>query len=94
MTIEHPYLTDSEMREICAPLTRACAIHRWFERNGFVTKKKPNGMPLVSRAHYNEVMSGCTTTPEPKQSKVITPDLERFKAQFKKQKSLKVEIAA
>ena len=38
MTIEHPYLTDSEMREICAPLTRSCAIRRWFERNGFVTK--------------------------------------------------------
>ena len=55
MTIEHPYLTDSEMREICAPLTRSCAIRRWFQRNGFVTKTKPNGMPLVSRAHYNEV---------------------------------------
>ena len=94
MTIEHPYLTDSEMREICAPLTRSCAIRRWFERNGFFTKTKPNGMPLVSRAHYDEVMGGHITPTTTQASHIITPDIEQFKTRLKSRKSTPVAKAA
>ena len=63
MTIEQrPYLTDVEMLEICAPLIRSDAIRRWFMREGFHVAKKPNGMPLISRTHYEEVMSGKPTS--------------------------------
>lgn len=81
MTIEHlPYLTDSEMRDICAPLTRSDAIRRWFSRNGFHFAKKPNGMPLISRAHYESVMSGAPTTAPA--TATTTPNIAAFRHQF------------
>ncbi|WP_261542839.1 DUF4224 domain-containing protein [Burkholderia multivorans] len=53
-----PFLTDDELRRIAEPLRQPAAIMRWFKRAGFEVKKKPNGMPLVSRAHFEQVMCG------------------------------------
>ena len=53
-----PFLTDIEVREIVSPLKQPAAIVRWFENRGFVMKVKPNGLPLIGRHHFEEVMSG------------------------------------
>ena len=79
-----PFLTQSEINEIAAPLKQASAISRWFKNNGFYFKPKPNGMPLISREHYEAVMSGktapnpVTTTPAEQ-----SPDVSNFLNQFK-----------
>jgi hypothetical protein len=53
-----PFLTDVELRAITAPVTRPSAILRWFKREGFEVKRKPNGMPLISRRNFERVMGG------------------------------------
>ncbi|MFA8392111.1 DUF4224 domain-containing protein [Burkholderia ubonensis] len=53
-----PFLTDAELRRIAEPLRQPAAIMRWFKRAGFEVKQKPNGMPLVSRGHFDQVMRG------------------------------------
>lgn len=52
-----PYLTDEEIREIASPLKQPAAISRWLSDQGFVIKRKPNGMPLVSRAHFESSLA-------------------------------------
>jgi hypothetical protein len=57
MNSQLPFLTDSEALEIVKPLTQSAAINRWFKQNGFdKIKTKPNGMPLIRRAYFDEVM--------------------------------------
>jgi len=56
-----PYLTDDEIRAMAKPLTQPAAIARWLEREGFTVKAKPNGMPLIARAHFEAVLSGQTS---------------------------------
>ncbi|SUW59059.1 Uncharacterised protein [Burkholderia oklahomensis] len=58
VTLLPPFLTDAELRRIAEPLRQPAAIMRWFKQAGFEVKQKPNGMPLVSRAHFEEVMRG------------------------------------
>ena len=58
-----PFLTDAELRRIAEPLRQPAAITRWFKRAGFEVKRKPNGMPLVSRVHFEQVMSGRQSAP-------------------------------
>ena len=86
-----PFLTQSEINEIAAPLTQPRAISRWFSRNGFHFKPRPNGMPLVSRAHYEEVMSGKstqTTITKPIAQVEQNPDLTNFLNQFKTKRKI------
>jgi hypothetical protein len=52
------FLLDAELRRIAEPLKQPAAIARWFKRAGFEVKRKPNGMPLVSRVHFERVMHG------------------------------------
>lgn len=51
-------LTDSEVDAICAGLVQNHAKIRFLQRIGLTVRKKPNGRPLVNRAHYDSVM-GC-----------------------------------
>lgn len=52
-----PFLTDDEITVICAPLTQPAAQVRYLRHSlGLVVKQKPNGRPLVSRAHFDVVM--------------------------------------
>ncbi|KWD74177.1 DUF4224 domain-containing protein [Burkholderia ubonensis] len=58
VSLPPPFLTDAELRRIAEPLRQPAAIMRWFKRAGFEVKQKPNGMPLVSRGHFDQVMRG------------------------------------
>lgn len=57
-----PYLTDAEILGIVAPLRQPAAIVRWFRHEGFEVRVRPNGMPLISRAHFDAITSGPTAT--------------------------------
>ena len=54
------HLTDEEMLEMAKPLVQPAAIVRWFREQGYICRIKPNRMPLISRAHFEQV-SGCST---------------------------------
>lgn len=54
-------LPDDEIDSICAGLTRNDAKRRYLERMGLTVRAKPNGKPLVNRAHYEAVMNGTGT---------------------------------
>jgi hypothetical protein len=55
-------LTDTEIDGICEGLTQNAARVRYLKRMGLVVRQKPNGRPLVNRAHYDAVTSGNTTS--------------------------------
>lgn len=90
-TLLPPFLTDAELRRIADPLKQPAAITRWFQRSGFEVKRKPNGMPLVSRAHFEHVMCGHRPGPagDDGSDAAVSPDatalLKRF-AQNSKRK--------
>ena len=58
-------LSDSEIANICSPLTQNAAIARHLKTMGLVVQRKPNGRPLVNRAHYNEI-TGSAKQPSSK----------------------------
>lgn len=43
-----PFLTDTEILEICEPLTQPAAQVRHLEGLGLIVKRKPNGNPQVA----------------------------------------------
>ncbi|MES2888666.1 MAG: hypothetical protein V4739_11715 [Pseudomonadota bacterium] len=51
-------LPDSEIDEICAGLVQNAAKVRYLRKLGLTVRQKPNGKPLVNRAHYDAVMLG------------------------------------
>lgn len=78
MTTDIP---DEELRRIAAPLTQPAAIRRWFARQGFVIREKPNGMPLISRAHFEAHLSAVSApTAAPEETASNTPDTAGFLA--------------
>lgn len=56
MTAAPPYLTPEEIADITAPLTQGSARRRYLEQLGLQVQSRPNGQPLVGRAHFEEVM--------------------------------------
>lgn len=56
-----PDLTDSEIDQICDGLVQPFAKVRYLKRMGLAVRRKPNGKPLVNRAHYEAVMNGTTS---------------------------------
>ena len=50
-----PDLTDDEIDEICAGLTQSAAQVRYLRKLGLTVARRPNGRPLVNRAHYDAV---------------------------------------
>ncbi len=55
-----PDLTDAEIDMICDGLVQNHARAIYLERMGLTVRRKPNGKPLVNRAHYDAVMNGIT----------------------------------
>lgn len=54
-----PFLTDEEIFAIVHPLTQPAAVVRWFLKNGFgEIKIRPNGLPLIARAYFDQVTAG------------------------------------
>lgn len=78
-----PFLTDSEVREIVSPLKQPAAIVRWFAIRGFVMKVKPNGLPLIGRHHFEEVMSGGKSPTDEKRPS-DGPDVKSLLDRFSK----------
>jgi hypothetical protein len=80
-----PYLSDNELREIANPLRQPAAIVRWFKREGFEVRTKPNGMPLISRTNFDLVMSGhAVTATESSADAGNTPNVAAFLSRFRK----------
>jgi len=83
--VQTPHLTDAEIIDMVAPLKQPAAIVRWFRAQGFTVREKPNGMPLVSRAHFEAHLSGeqapsVTADATP----ANTPDVAAFLSRFNK----------
>lgn len=51
-------LSDGEIDSICAGYKQGAAMVRFLTGLGLIVRRKPNGRPLVNRAHYDAVM-GC-----------------------------------
>jgi hypothetical protein len=65
-----PDLTDADIDNICGGLTQNAARVRYLRNMGLHVRQKPNGRPLVNRAHYDAVTSGvkASTMNEPRWS--------------------------
>lgn len=60
-----PWLTDGEVDEMCEGLTQHAAKARYLRGLGLTVQMKPNGRPLVMRAHAEAVLSGAASSPAP-----------------------------
>lgn len=54
-------LSDTEIDRICDGYVQNAAKVRYLQAMGLTVRRKPNGRPLVNRAHYDAVM-GCGAT--------------------------------
>jgi hypothetical protein len=48
-------LSDDEIDDICVGLTQSLAKVRYLTSLGLHVLRKPNGAPLVNRAHFDQV---------------------------------------
>lgn len=53
-----PWLSDAEIDDLCAGLTQNAARANHLRHLGLTVTTKPNGRPLVMRAHAERVLSG------------------------------------
>lgn len=53
-------LTDAEIDSICDGYKQNAAKIRYLQNLGLTVHPKPNGYPLVSRAHFDAMM-GCSS---------------------------------
>jgi hypothetical protein len=59
-----PWLTDAEIDDMCAGLTQNAARVKHLSGLGLSVSTKPNGRPLVMRAHAELVLSGAPVAVE------------------------------
>lgn len=52
-----PWLSPDEIDDLCAPLKQHAAQIRFIRGLGITVREKPNGAPLVMRAHFEEKMN-------------------------------------
>ena len=57
-----PDLTDTEIDLICDGYVQNHARVMYLRRMGLTVRQKPNGKPLVNRAHYDAIMNPSTKT--------------------------------
>lgn len=58
-------LSDDEIDAICDGYTQSAAKVRFLQSMGLTVRRKPNGRPLVNRAHYDATMGGGATPYRP-----------------------------
>lgn len=60
-------LSDEEIAHICKPLTQGAAQCRYLKSLGLTVRRRPDGRPLVNRAHYDAAMGnhGRPDAPRP-----------------------------
>jgi Domain of unknown function (DUF4224) len=56
-------LTDDEIDTVCGGLKQNAAKIRFLQNLGVTVERKPNGRPLVNRAHYDAVRRGHFDVP-------------------------------
>lgn len=66
-----PDLTDAEVDELCSGLRQNAAKARYLLGLGLTVNTRPNGRPLVMRAHAEQVLAG--QRPPPAANDAITP---------------------
>lgn len=59
-----PWLSDAEIDDMCDGLATNAARVRHLRRMGLTVTTKPNGRPLVMRAHAELVLSGAAQVTE------------------------------
>lgn len=64
-------LTDAEIANICDGYRQSAACVRYLRAMGLTVRRKPNGRPLVNRAHYDAVMGGAVATTRPADSQPV-----------------------
>lgn len=58
-----PDLSDTEVDELCRGLEQNAAKARYLRRLGLTVNTRPNGRPLVMRAHAEQVLAGQRPAP-------------------------------
>lgn len=58
-----PDLTDAEVDRICEGLRQNAAKARYLRELGLTVNTRPNGRPLVMRAHAEQVLAGQRPAP-------------------------------
>lgn len=53
-----PDLTDDEIDALCSGLRQNAAKARYLAQMGLHVERRPNGRPLVMRAHAEQVLAG------------------------------------
>lgn len=53
-----PWYTDQEIDDLCAGVSTNAAKCRHLRAKGLTVNQKPNGRPLVMRAHAEAVLAG------------------------------------
>lgn len=80
-----PWLTDSEIDDLCNGLVNNAAKVRYLRTMGLTVHSKPSGRPLVMRAHAEAVLSGAqqiqSVVPDGKKS---IPNIAQFRQSFGK----------
>lgn len=56
--ITRPDLSDEEVDAICSGLRQNAAKARYLVQLGLHVERRPNGRPLVMRAHAEQVLAG------------------------------------
>lgn len=84
------YLTDPEITDICAPLSRPSAQVRYLRSLGLTVHLKPNGRPLVIRSHAEAVLGG--TTPKRDDAPTEAPNESALILHFKARDGKKAKL--
>lgn len=66
-----PWLSDVEIDDLCDGLRSNAAKVRYLRSQGLNVTQKPNGRPLIFRAHAETVLSGLQTVAQ------AAPNVER-----------------
>jgi len=74
-----PWYSDSEINDLCEGLTSNAAKVRHLESMGLTVSRKPNGRPLLMRAHAERILSGMTNAQAATDS-VATPSAQPNRA--------------
>lgn len=80
-----PWYTDQEIDDLCAGLITNASKTRHLRAMGLTVTQKPNGRPLVMRAHAEAVLSGLQQLQATAAPKISTrPDRAGLVALFGK----------
>jgi len=67
-------LTTDELRELTGYQKPSAQI-RWLRQQGFIVLKRADGMPIISRAHFEKMTGG---THSPAKPTTTEPDFNAF----------------